>query len=108
VVLLTKKLSQHQRAIEDYNKTIRLKPDYANAYVSRGIAYYDHGQQQLAIEDFNKAIRLQPDYASAYVNRGRAYFLQGNNVFGCRDEQKACKLGNCKLLEWAKGKGYCH
>ena len=26
-------------AIEDYNKAIRLKPDYADAYNNRGIVY---------------------------------------------------------------------
>ena len=50
-------LGQYQRAIEDYNEAIRLKPDYAMAYSNRGIAYSKLGQYQRAIEDYNKAIR---------------------------------------------------
>jgi tetratricopeptide (TPR) repeat protein len=100
-------LGQYQRAIEDYNKAIRLKPAHADAYNNRGAAYDKLGQYQRAIDDYNDAIRLKPDYASAYYNRGGAYLKQGNNKLGCRDAQKACALGNCKLIEWAKGEGNC-
>ncbi len=101
------KLGQQQRAIEDYTKAIHLKPDLAQTYINRGIAYDSLGQYQRAIEDYNKAIRLKPDYASAYICRGAAYLLQGSKKLGCRDAQKACALGDCELLELAKGEGYC-
>jgi len=102
------KSGQYQHAIEDYNEAIRLKPDFAPAYINRGLAYANQGQYQRAIEDFTKAINLKQDYAKAYNNRGVAYLSQGNNELGCPDAQKACALGNCKALEWAKGKGFCH
>jgi tetratricopeptide (TPR) repeat protein len=100
-------LGQSQQALEDFNKAIGLKQDYAEAYNNRGGAYINLGQYQQAIEDFNKAIGLKQDYTNAYNNRGGAYLLRGNKKLGCRDAQKACALGNCKSLEWAKGKGYC-
>ena len=100
-------LGQYQRAIEDFNEAIHLKPDFANSYSNRGVTYYNLGQHQRAIEDYNEAIRLEPDFTKAYNNRGYAYLLQGNNKLGCRDAQKACAMGNCKALEWAKGKGLC-
>ena len=102
------KLGQHQQAIEDYNAAISLKPHYAEDYYNRGIAYNNLGQYQQAIEDFNRAIQLKQDYADAYNNRGYLYLLHGQTKLGCADAQKACALGNCKTLEWAKGKGYCH
>jgi Tfp pilus assembly protein PilF len=101
------KLGQYQRAIEDYNQNIRLNPNYARAYNNRGISYNKLGQYQLAIDDFNKAISLIPNYTRAYNKRSNAYFNQGNKERGCRDLQKACELGECKLLEWTKGNGYC-
>jgi tetratricopeptide (TPR) repeat protein len=100
-------LGQYQRAIENYNEALRLKPDYADAYGNRGNAYYSLGQHQRAIEDYNEAIHLKSDYAMGYNNRGSAYLLQGKKNLGCRDAKKACALGNCKALEWAKGKGDC-
>jgi tetratricopeptide (TPR) repeat protein len=100
-------LGQHQHAIEDYNEAIRLKSDNAFAYNNRGVTYGDLGQYQRAIEDYNETIRIKPDGADAYHNRGNAYFEQANKSLGCQDAQKACELGDCKLLEFAKGKGYC-
>jgi tetratricopeptide (TPR) repeat protein len=101
------KLRQYQMAIEDYNKAIRLKPDYAYAYNDRGIVYGELSQYQRAIEDFNTAIGLKPDYAKAYNNRALVYFSQKNIFPGCSNAQKACALGNCKILDDAKGKGLC-
>lgn len=100
-------LCQYKHAVEDYNDALRLKPDYAEAYYNRGNAYDFLGQYQQAIDDYHSAIRLKPDYVQAYNNRGNTYFSIGNNAEGCRDAQKACKLGNCRLLEFAKNRGYC-
>jgi tetratricopeptide (TPR) repeat protein len=102
------KLSRYQPAIEDFNKAARLKPDYADVYNNRGVVYVKLGRDQQAIGDFNEAIRLKPDLAVAYCNRAIVYFNQGNNKYGCHDVQKACESGNCKLLELAKRRGYCH
>ena len=100
-------LSQYKRAIEDCNKAINMKPDNSVAYSNRGKAYAKLGQYQLAIEDFNEAIRLHTNNINAYNNRGLTYLLQGNNDLGCLDAQKTCSRGFCKVLEWAKRKGYC-
>ena len=86
---------------------IRLKPDFAEAYDSRGNNYNKLKNYQLAIEDFNKAIQLAPNNANAYNNRGLAYFMHGNNKQGCSDVQKACSLGFCKALELTKSRGVC-
>ena len=100
-------LGRYQQAIEDYNEANRLNSDDADLFYNRGTAYAKLGQYQRAIEDYNEAIILKPDNAGAYINRGLAYFIQGNSSLGCSDAQKACELGDCKLLENIKGKGYC-
>jgi len=102
------KIGQFQQAIEDFNRAIRLNPaDIIRVYNNRGILYFNLGQHQLAINDFSKAISLKEDYANAYNNRALVYFNQQNIFSGCSDAQKACELGNCKILEAAKVKGYC-
>jgi protein O-mannosyl-transferase len=100
-------IGHYQQAFEHFTEAIRMKPDYVVAYNNRGNALCQLGQYQRAIEDYNEAIRMKHDYALAYSNRGVAYFLQSNNTLGCRDVQRACKLGNCKILESAKGRGFC-
>lgn len=62
-----------QKAIEYLSNAIELQPDYANAYILRGIAYDDLYQYQRAIEDFNKFIRLNPEKADGYFLRGTVY-----------------------------------
>jgi protein O-mannosyl-transferase len=98
---------QFQIAIEDFNKAISVNTNYVDAYFNRGTVYAKLGQYKRAVDDFNKTINMKPDYALAYHSRGVAYLLQGNNQYGCRDAQKVCALGDCQLLEFAKGKGYC-
>ena len=100
-------LGQYQRAIGDYNKAIRIRPDYADAYYNRGLTFTKLGQYQLAFDDFNLTIRLKPNDTDALYNRGVIYLNHGYRELGCYDAQKACDLGNCKMLEAAKGKGLC-
>jgi tetratricopeptide (TPR) repeat protein len=63
---------QPDRAIEDLDQAIRLNPNYALAFSSRGLAYARKGQPDRAIQDYDQAIRLNPKYADAFSNRGAA------------------------------------
>ena len=63
-------LGLYHEAISDYDKAIRLNPDYAFAYNNRGNAKEKLKQYFAAIADFDTAIRLNPDYADAYYARG--------------------------------------
>jgi len=54
---------------KDYNYTIMLDPNYAEAYNNRGIAYLHEGQYDRAIEELTHAITLKPDLVIAFENR---------------------------------------
>jgi tetratricopeptide (TPR) repeat protein len=49
-----------------YTEAIRLKPDYADAYINRGTARSDKGDFDGALTDCGEALRLKPDSAIAY------------------------------------------
>jgi tetratricopeptide (TPR) repeat protein len=101
-------LGNYSQAIEDFNKVIEIKPGFAEAYINRGSVYINLANYSQAIEDFNRGIEIKPGhYSEAYNNRGIAYLNQGDNISSCRDARKACELGNCKLLEVARGRGLC-
>ena len=100
-------LGDYRQAIEDFNRAIGINPGHAKVYNNRGNAYFALGNYKQAIEDYGRAIEIDPDYAEAYNNRAVVYLNQGDNISGCRDARKVCELGNCKLLEMAKGKGDC-
>ncbi len=54
--------STHKDAIDDYDKTIKLNPDYADAYFNRGVVKNALGDHKGAINDFEKTIKLNPSY----------------------------------------------
>ena len=48
------------RAIADYTKAIEISPEFADAYVGRGIVYQAGGDRERAIADYSKAIEIKP------------------------------------------------
>jgi tetratricopeptide (TPR) repeat protein len=54
-------------------KAIALKPDYAEAYGTRGAAWCSLGRPDLALRDYDQAIACRPDYAEAWILRGRLH-----------------------------------
>ncbi|MFB0535167.1 MAG: tetratricopeptide repeat protein [Anaerolineae bacterium] len=83
----------YDRAIADYDQTIRLQPNCdACAYNNRGNAYADKGDLDRAIADYDQAIQLQPDLAAAYNNRGTAYGQKGDYDRAIADFDWAIKL----------------
>jgi len=67
----------YDRAIQDFEAAIKLKPDMAGAYSGRGIVYQLKGDHRRAIQDFDQALKLNPRLAIALKNRGRAHFFLG-------------------------------
>ena len=62
--------SDQLKAVDHYSEAIRLKPDFVEAYVGRGVSHNFAGSKDdSAMADFNKAIELMPGYADAYVKR---------------------------------------
>ena len=49
-------------------KRLELDPDYANAYLNRGVAYGDTSDYARAIGDYIRVIELEPNNAKAYYN----------------------------------------
>jgi tetratricopeptide (TPR) repeat protein len=68
-------------AIRDLSALIKLRPDFAEAYMLRGKAlrrkmnYDENPIYNPAIRDFNQVVRLKPGWAEAYYERGVCYAL---------------------------------
>ena len=98
VRLVTKK---YDDAIEDYDKAIKLEPEYAPIYNFRGYAYELKGNIDHAIINYNKAIALKNDYAEAYGNRGVAYGKKEDFDRAIENLNKAIELNEVPPLIWA-------
>jgi tetratricopeptide (TPR) repeat protein len=93
----------YDRAIQDFDESIRLNVSFALAYYDRGNAFDNRGiadafkndynravqEYEEAIEDYDEAIRLKPDFAYAYFGRGRAYDDRGVNYDSTADYDHA-------------------
>jgi tetratricopeptide (TPR) repeat protein len=71
---------------------IRVNPNYAEAFNSRGFAYAKRGQFDRAIRDYDQAIRLIPNYAEAFSGRGVAYAREGQHDRAIQDYDQAIRL----------------
>ncbi len=86
-------LKQYGKAIEAYEHAIKLKPDYTQAFVNCGGAYYNIGDYKLAIENYSIGIKLNPNSVyECYNNRGNAYRKKGEYERAIEDHNEAIKL----------------
>lgn len=79
-------------AFKDYDKAIRLKPDYAEAYNNRGITWGNKGEYDKAFADYDEAIRISPRKANVYYNRGNAWKNKGEYDKAIADYNEAIRL----------------
>ena len=69
---------EYDRAIQDYDQSIKINPNYPKAFNNRGVAYQKKGEYERATKDFDEAIKLKPDYSIAFVNRAETYQKKGD------------------------------
>ncbi len=105
--------AEYEKAIDAFTRAISYKPDYARAYMERGILYWrevDHPRR--AILDLTRAFELDPGLSEATFNRGiahqqlreyeealtdfRAYLLVGDHLHWREYAQNMIK----ELVEW--------
>jgi tetratricopeptide (TPR) repeat protein len=98
---------EHERAIEDLTKAIRLEPGSEIGYFSRGAAYGMKGENEKAIADFTEAIRLNPNCIGAYFNRGMVHYLRGDFAQAVKDFGAAVRL-NPKDSQALTSRGMAH
>ena len=98
------KAKYNQKAIEHFTNAIKLKPDYAETYKNRGVAYDFKGDYDRAIDDYSTMIKLTPNDAAAYNNRGNTYGNRGDYDLAIDDYTQAIKL-NRRLAEAYNNRG---
>jgi TolA-binding protein len=79
-------------AIKLYKESVRLNPDFWQAYVSLGVIYYRTGNYLDAIEAYKEALRLRPESPGIYNKLGTAYMTRGDYASASRSFQKALSI----------------
>jgi lipoprotein NlpI len=69
----------------DFNRALRLKPDFVDAYNFLGIHYTQMQEFNQAYEAFDSALDLSPKHQYAYLNRGIALYYGGRPELSIED-----------------------
>ncbi|GAB6012594.1 AAA family ATPase [Viscerimonas tarda] len=82
----------HRAALANFNKALDLDPDYVDAWVRKGVTYYDLADYYEADVCFNKAVLLSPMLFKALYNRGKNRLSMKNPELALNDLLKASSL----------------
>jgi hypothetical protein len=63
-------------AMDYYEKSIKINPDYPPAHLALGLLYRRAGKLQKAKKHYLEALRIKPDYGYAHNNLGVVYGMQ--------------------------------
>ncbi len=75
-------------AIEHLNAALKIKPDYASAYINLGVVYTNRQQRSLAIDAYTRAIAEVPDSVAARYNLG-VVLLGNDDISGAAAQYRA-------------------
>jgi lipoprotein NlpI len=66
-----------EKAIEEYQKALKLNPNYIEAYMNIGAIYVDEKEYDQAIQQFKKVVEINYYYGKAHYNLGMVYLYKG-------------------------------
>ena len=96
------KENRYDKAIEELEKSLALRDDFARTYGNYGVILTRQGKIKESIEYFQKAIECDPEYAPAYASLGFALTQLGRPDEGVRYLAESLKLNrddeNANLL----------
>ncbi|HCR14428.1 MAG TPA: tetratricopeptide repeat protein, partial [Solidesulfovibrio sp.] len=101
------KQNKFQKAVESFDKAIKLNPNRADYFASRGHANYYLKQYNKAIDDYTKAIERNPNFALAYSMRGLSRTRTEKYQLAIEDFNKAIGFGP-KEADYYKGRGFTY
>ena len=79
----------YERAVDQFTRAIDLDPQFADAYMQRGILYWREIQNyHRAARDLTHVLELDPGRSDALFNRAVAYQLRGDFDHAIDDFQK--------------------
>jgi len=90
-------LGEYDKALDDFQKYILLRPYDSFGFYYRGLLYIKIKQYNDAISDFTKVINLEPDSPDGYYERGKAYFEQGDYKKAFPDLEKSCSISTLEI-----------
>ena len=82
----------YQKAVEEFQKAIELKPNYGDAYHNLANVYHQMGQDDLAEQNYQKALSFNPNLWQSYQNLAAIHFNQKNYQLAKEELEKAVQI----------------
>jgi len=79
-------------AVEDFDRTLRINPRHAHAYMNRGRARFLLGDLDGAARDWQAVLALDPSMADAHANIGMTRVQRGDAAAALECYEKALKI----------------
>jgi protein O-GlcNAc transferase len=83
---------KRDEAIENYEKAIAIKPDWAEAYANIGSARSQQGDHDAAIAYYQKAVAYKPELEVLHFNLGNSFLHQGKYEEAIANYQNTLKI----------------
>jgi len=80
------------QAKRQYERAVKLKPDYSEAINNLGTIYYAQKNYRKAISQYRRALKSNPNSASIYSNLGTAFFARKKYDNAFEAYQKALSI----------------
>lgn len=87
-----------QLMIDSYTSALQRNDQLAEAYVNRGVLWFEKKEYNKALADFDSAYHLMPEDADVLLNRGLTHEKLGNYQQSLQDFQKALAYGSDAYL----------
>lgn len=84
--------NQHQMALEEFKRVLRLDSNHAQSYNGMGISHDRLGNYSRAVGCYTAALKINPDLDYVHNNLGYSYLLQGQAALAAAAFQKAIAL----------------
>jgi len=88
-------LEEYEKAAEDAEKAIEIKPTWTQGYFRKGLALSLEGKMQEAIQALDKGLEINPKHAS--MNKLRQDLIDFMNQSGDGEQENAFALGGGDL-----------
>jgi len=90
---------KYDRAIPDYDASLKLDPESAVALNNRAWAYVRSGTPERGVEDVEKALALSPDSPQTLDTRAHIFQSRGDTKRALRDYEDAIRFGGTDIVK---------
>ena len=98
--------AENNKAITALTQAIEIEPEYAEAYIKRGLAYHNLGRYKEAIADYTQTVSLKRYLADAYAGRGDVYSELGDIPRAIDDYTTSLEKRKNALVMSKRAEGY--